>query len=114
MKNAKARYQSLVGPEHGAQKIHLHVTELDPSGGGWPSQHAHAAEEAIYILEGEAEFTFAGKTHRVGPGEAVFFPAEVTHAETTFFTDRMKYLVARTVEPGDGPCCCEASPPQKA
>jgi len=102
----KARYESLVGPEQGARKMHVHVTELNPSGGGWASQHAHAAEEAIYILEGEAEFTFAGKTCRVGPGEAVFFPSGVRHAKTKFFTDRMKYLVIRTIEPGDEPCCC--------
>ena len=106
MEKTKAFYEPLVGQEQGARKIHVHLTELNPSGGGWASQHAHAAEEAIYILEGEAEFTFAGKTHRVGPGEAVFFPSEVMHAETRFFTARMKYLVIRTMEPGDEPCCC--------
>ena len=86
MKNTKALYESLVGPAQGARKVHLHVTELDPSGGGWGSQHAHAAEEAIYILEGEAEFTFCGKAHRVGPGEAVFFPSGVTHADSYHFS----------------------------
>ena len=113
MENMKAFYDSLVGPEQGARKMHVHVTELDPSGEGWASQHEHLAEEAIYILEGEAEFTFSGKTFRVGPGEAVFFPSGVTHAETKFFTDRMKYLVIRTVEPGDEPCCCGTSFPQQ-
>ena len=106
MQDMKAFYESLVGPEQEARRIHVHLTELNPSGGGWPSQHSHAAEEAIYILEGEAEFKFAGKTHRVGPGEAVFFPSGVTHAEARFFTDKMKYLVIRTVEPDDEPCCC--------
>jgi len=60
-------------------------------------------------LEGEAEFSFAGKTHRVGPGDAVFFPSGVMHAETKFFTDKMKYLVIRTIEPDDEPCCCGAT-----
>ena len=31
-----------------------------------------------------------------------------------FFTDKMKYLVVRTVEPGDEPCCCGTSFPQQA
>lgn len=106
MEKTEANYGSLVGPEHGARKMHVHFTELNPAGGGWASQHSHAAEEAIYILEGEAEFTFAGQTHRVGPGGVVFFPSGVTHAETKFFTDTMKYLVVRTVEPDDEPCCC--------
>ena len=114
MKDVRALYTSLVGPEQGARKVHVHVTELDPSGGGWGSQHAHAAEEVVYILEGEGEFTFDGKTHRVGPGEAVFFPSGVVHAEARFFTDRMKYLVIRTIEPGDGPCCCGAGAEPRA
>ena len=86
----------------------MHLTELDPAGDGWEHQHSHAAEEAIYILEGEAEFTFAGQTHRVGPGELVFFSSNVTHAETRFLTSKMKYLVIRTMESGDEPCCCGA------
>ena len=111
MERMKASYRSLVGEEQGARKIHVHTTELNPAGAGWEHQHSHAAEEAIYILEGQAEFTFDGKTHRVGPGEVVFFPANVMHAETKFFTDKMKYLVIRTIEPGDEPCCCSESKP---
>jgi uncharacterized cupin superfamily protein len=107
MERSNARYQSLVGASQGAKKIHMHVTELDPAGDGWGRQHAHAAEEAMFILEGEAEFTFGGKTYRVGPGDAVFFPSGVMHAESRFFTDRMKYVVVRSVESGDDPCCCE-------
>ena len=108
MEKMKANYLSLLGQEHAARKLHVHLTELDPAGEGWEHQHSHAAEEAIYILEGEAEFTFAGQTHRVGPGELVFFPSNVTHAETRFLTSKMKYLVIRTMEPGDEPCCCGA------
>jgi uncharacterized cupin superfamily protein len=108
MERMQAKYIPLLGKNEGARKIHVHLTELDPAGDGWPHQHAHAAEEAMYILEGEAEFAFAGKTHRVGPGDLIFFPSNVTHAETRFFTPRMKYLVIRTMEPGDEPCCCGA------
>ena len=108
MEKMKANYLPLLGQEHAARKLHVHLTELDPAGEGWEHQHSHAAEEAIYILEGEAEFIFAGQTHRVGPGELVFFPSNVTHAETRFLTSKMKYLVIRTMEPGDEPCCCGA------
>ena len=107
MEKMKADYLSLVGSEDGAKKIHVHLTTLDPAGEGWENQHTHAAEEAIYILEGEAEFTFAGKSHRVGPGDTVFFPANVEHAKTKFFADKMKYLIIRSVEPDDEPCCCK-------
>lgn len=107
MEMARAVYRSLVGPAEGAKKLHMHLTELDTREGGWPKQHAHAAEEALFVLEGEAEFAFGGEVHRVGPGDAVFFPSGVQHAEAKFFTDHMKYVVVRTVEPGDPPCCCQ-------
>ena len=106
MQNSNAAYRSLVGPMEGARRLHIHATELTNAENGWGYQHAHQAEEAIYMIEGEGEFTFAGKTHRVGPGQAVFFPSGVRHAETRFFSNTVKYLVIRTVEPGDEPCCC--------
>ena len=106
MKNSNAVYTSLVGPQEGSRRLHVHATELLNAKKGWGAQHSHGAEEALYMLEGEGEFTFGGKTHRVGPGQTVFFPSGVTHAETKFFTDKVKYLVIRTVEPGDEPCCC--------
>jgi quercetin dioxygenase-like cupin family protein len=112
MKNSEAIYQPIVGPNDGAQRLHVHATELQHARHGWGYQHAHAAEEAIYMLEGEGEFTFDGKTHRVGPGQAVFFPSGVLHAETKFLSDTVRYLVIRTVEPGDEPCCCISSESQ--
>jgi len=108
MQNSNASYLPLIGPAHGARRLHMHMTELKQARAGWGYQHSHQAEEAVYMLEGEGEFTFGGKTYRVGPGQAVFFPSGVTHAETKFFSDTVKYLVVRTVEPGDEPCCCIA------
>jgi uncharacterized cupin superfamily protein len=109
MEKMQASYRSLLGKELGAKKIHVHLTELDPAGAGWQHQHAHAAEEAIFMLQGEAELTFAGRTHRVGPGDLVFFPSNVTHAQTRFLTASAKYLVIRAMEPGDERCCCGAN-----
>jgi uncharacterized cupin superfamily protein len=106
MQNSNAHYQPVVGTNVGAKRMHVHMTELRDARKGWGYQHSHEAEEAIYMLEGEGEFTFGGKTYHVGPGQAVFFPSGVTHAETKFFNDTVKYLVIRTVEPGDEPCCC--------
>jgi uncharacterized cupin superfamily protein len=108
MQNSNAHYAAIVGPGQGARRLHVHVTELHNAREGWGYQHAHDAEEAIYMLEGEGAFTFGGLTHRVGPGQAVFFPSGTLHAETQFSSDTVKYLVIRTVEPGDEPCCCLA------
>jgi quercetin dioxygenase-like cupin family protein len=108
MDQMKAHYVSLLAKEHGARKLHVHLTELDTTQNTCGYQHAHAAEEAIFLLEGEVEFTFAGQTHLVGPGQLIFFPSNVTHAERRFLTPRLKYLVIRTLEAGDEPCCCGA------
>jgi len=99
---------------NGAKRMHVHLTELHNARDGWGYQHSHEAEEAVYMLEGEGEFTFDGATHRVGPGQAVFFPSGIVHAETKFFSDTVKYLVIRTVEAGDEPCCCAVEAPPGA
>ena len=77
--------------------------------------YSHQAEEAMYFLEGEAEYTFAGKTHRVGPGDLLFFPPNQQHAKVKYLSDRMKYLVIRSVEQdAEEECCCgEDRPPHR-
>ncbi|MDP6381129.1 MAG: cupin domain-containing protein [Phycisphaerae bacterium] len=103
----KIDYTSLLGYEQGARKIHVHLTNLDTRGPGGNHQHSHKAEEAVYFIEGEAEYTFGGKAHKVGPGDLLFFPSGVEHAEVKYFTDAMKYLVIRSVEgDADERCCC--------
>jgi mannose-6-phosphate isomerase-like protein (cupin superfamily) len=101
-----AHYTSLLGHAQGARKIHVHLTVLETRDAGGGHEHSHAAEEAMYFLEGEAEFVYGGETHRVGPGDLLFFPPGQPHAQVKYLSERMKYLVIRTVEPGDEPCCC--------
>ena len=106
MDKTEAQFTSLLGTAQGARKLHVHLTELNPAV-GWKAQHTHAAEEALYMIEGLARFTFQGQTREIGPGEIIFFPSGVLHAEATFITPKAKYLVLRSVEPDDDPCCCE-------
>ena len=42
----------------------------------------------------------------VGPGDVVFFPSGIRHADITYHTQSMRYLTIRTVEPEDDACCC--------
>jgi quercetin dioxygenase-like cupin family protein len=99
-------YQSLVGVLEGAKKLHIHRTKIPDTASHPPYQHEHAAEETFYILDGKAEYRFGGTTIVAGPGEVVFIPSGVRHAEITYLTPSMTYLTIRTVEPGDEPCCC--------
>jgi quercetin dioxygenase-like cupin family protein len=99
-------YQSLLGYRDGAKKLHIHLTEILSTASHPPYQHRHDAEEAFYVLEGEAEYRFGGKTIKAGPGDVVFIPSGVLHAEINYLTPSMRYLTVRTVEPADEPCCC--------
>ena len=101
-----SEYRSLLGYRQGAKKIHVHLTEIADTSRQAGYQHSHAAEEAVYVLEGQAEYTFAGRTHKLGPGELLFFPPGVEHAQVRYLTPSMKYLVIRSVEADDEPCCC--------
>ena len=71
-------------------------------------QHKHKAEEAFYILEGSAAYTFDGTTRQGGPGDLIFIPSGVMHAEIQYLSPSMRYLTIRSVEEGDEPCCCGA------
>ncbi len=108
----KTKYVSLLGPAQGAAKIHVHLTHLDAEIGGQGYQHSHQAEEAIYLLDGEAEYTVGDRVCRVGPGELIFFPPGEPHGVLRFLKTPMKYLVIRNVEPGeDERCCCGVDVP---
>ncbi|QDT37642.1 cupin domain-containing protein [Stratiformator vulcanicus] len=99
-------YESLVGFENGARRMHIHRTEIPDTAAHPPYQHEHKAEEAFYLLEGSAEYTFGGETIKAGPGDTVFIPSGVYHAEIKYLTPSMTYLTIRTVEEGDEACCC--------
>jgi mannose-6-phosphate isomerase-like protein (cupin superfamily) len=100
------QYQSLVGHREGARRLHIHRTEIADTASHAPYQHEHVSEEVFYILEGRAEYRFGGQTVIAGPGETVFIPSAVRHAEIKYLTPSMTYLTIRTVEPADEPCCC--------
>ncbi len=43
-------------------------------------EHQHPEEQITLVLEGELEFTLAGKTRVIGPGEGVAIPSGVPHS----------------------------------
>lgn len=102
----KTEYVSLLGHAQGAAKIHVHLSRLDAEIGGQGYQHSHQAEEAIYLLEGEAEYAVGGRVRRLGPGELIFFPPGEPHGALRFLRSPIKYLVIRNVEPGEEERCC--------
>jgi quercetin dioxygenase-like cupin family protein len=102
-------YHSLVGLKERARKIHIHATEIRVRADSHREshyEHRHAAEEAFYILEGEAICRVGKRRRRVAAGDLLFFPARVRHGKMRILSPALRYLVIRSVEKDDPPCCC--------
>ena len=44
------------------------------------SEHTAPFDAVVYILDGQAEITIGGKTHKVSAGEMLIMPADVPHS----------------------------------
>jgi quercetin dioxygenase-like cupin family protein len=64
----------LDGPTSTLDKLHVHITTLNPGqNSGEPRRHRQ--EEIILVKEGQVEATVDGKSQTVGPGSVFFFAA---------------------------------------
>ena len=57
------------------------IGHLQPSRGWRLPGHAHGFHEMIVVLSGRMEVSIAGRTHRGGPGDVLWYPAGVEHRE---------------------------------
>jgi quercetin dioxygenase-like cupin family protein len=84
----------LVGRENvGAQQLEVVLGVVTKGGGAL--KHSHPGiEQACYVLEGRARVEVGdGYVDEVGPGDTVFFPANVPHVFTTISEQPVKVLV---------------------
>jgi mannose-6-phosphate isomerase-like protein (cupin superfamily) len=56
-------------------------------------EHSHTVEHAWYILSGHGRIFMEGKVYKVGPGMAIFAPAEVPHKIEVDDQEPLKYVV---------------------
>ena len=69
-----ARRDVFDGPTTSLDKIHCHVSTLNPGeNSGEPRKHLQ--EEVIIVKEGQVEASIDGKTQTVGPGSVFFMAA---------------------------------------
>lgn len=67
----------LDGPTATVDKLHCHITTLNPGAvSGEPRRHLQ--EEVIIVREGTIEANFDGQARTVGPGSVIFFAAHAT------------------------------------
>jgi quercetin dioxygenase-like cupin family protein len=55
------------------------------------SEHTVPHDALVYVIDGEAEITIAGKSHRLKEGEVVLMPANQPHAAKA--TKRFKMVL---------------------
>jgi len=68
------RRDVLDGPTATLDKLHCHITTLNPGQtSGEPRRHLQ--EEVIIVKEGSVEATVDGRVQTVGPGSVIFFAA---------------------------------------
>ena len=68
------RRDVLDGPTATLDKLHCHITTLNPGQtSGEPRRHLQ--EEVIIVREGSVEATVDGRVQTVGPGSVIFFAA---------------------------------------
>ena len=71
-KNNGVRRQVLDGPTATVDRLHAHITTLQPGQrSGEPTRHLQ--EEVIIVKEGTVEAHFDGHTRSAGPGSVIFF-----------------------------------------
>ncbi len=52
---------------------------LQPGAGSGQSEMSHGGHELVYCLQGEVEYEVAGKSYRLGIGDALLFEARLPH-----------------------------------
>ncbi|MEO6996041.1 MAG: cupin domain-containing protein [Lacunisphaera sp.] len=86
------------GPTVELDKIHCHITTLNPgTDSGKPRRHLQ--EEVIIVKEGLVEASIDGKTQTVGPGSVFFMAANAITALRNAGTTPATYVVIYYLTP---------------
>lgn len=83
-----------VSKETGAEQLSVHLSAIKPGERAHPP-HAHADEEVMFLLEGEAEAMVGEETRVVHANTAVYCPPNVMHGLRNCGAVDMRYLVIR-------------------
>ncbi|HSG31972.1 MAG TPA: cupin domain-containing protein [Thermodesulfobacteriota bacterium] len=85
----------------GAEKLGCSIYEVPPGKSAFPFHYHCSNEEAVFILEGNAELRFGDESYFVSKGDYLTFPAEGSaHQLTNRGETTLKYICISTmVEP---------------
>ena len=85
-------------PTDTLDKLHLHITTLNPGENTGPL-HRHPQEELVIIKEGTIEVNIDGRKQVVGPGSVVFFAVNENENMTNVGKTPATYLVLQWFTP---------------
>jgi quercetin dioxygenase-like cupin family protein len=78
-KHVKCNTRVLLEEENaGCKNLTMYRSEFEV--GGYAEPHTHTFEQAYYILKGKGLVTIGNEAHKVKPGNAVIFPANMEHS----------------------------------
>jgi mannose-6-phosphate isomerase-like protein (cupin superfamily) len=93
----------LISPETvGSRHIELLLGVMEKDHGALPHMHP-GIEQVCYVLEGTAIAEVGGERKHVGPGDCVFFPADIFHVFTATSDEPVKLLVIYSPPYGEDP-----------
>jgi mannose-6-phosphate isomerase-like protein (cupin superfamily) len=72
------------------------VEEVQPPGAGTPLHVHRRADQARYVIEGEATFYLPGESFTIGPGGSGYAPINVPHTEQATSAEPMRQLVVNS------------------
>jgi XRE family transcriptional regulator, regulator of sulfur utilization len=93
-----ARRTVVDAPTPTLDKLHLHVTTLNP-GQNTGAPHRHPQEEMVIVKEGTLEISIDGNKQTAGPGAVVFKAANVAENMTNIGTTPATYYVVQWFTP---------------
>lgn len=92
---AKGLAKCLAAPGLGPDKLHIHITELEPDSRSHAA-HTHAGVEGFYVLEGQATVEVEDELYPLGPNEAIMVDASRPHGIFNSGSARVRYMVIIT------------------
>ena len=90
-----------IGERIGARQLGYNLTILPPGKCAFPHHNHRVNEEMFFILEGEGELRFGGKTHAIRAGDVIACPAggpDVAHQIANTGKDDMRFLSVSTMQ----------------
>lgn len=84
----------------GCGSVHQAVSVCTLEPGGRVERHAHAFEEAVYLLDGELSLGLGAEPERLGPAEYAFLQVGVTHELANVGHSSVRWIEVGAPQPG--------------